>query len=119
MAAFFPPSEFLRRQCEEVRFAEPGALAEVRAVCVRPGWQGRGSRWCGACSQSSRPAGVSRFCLDAGLPRALDDWPHRLGPPDRVLADFWGPGSHRGIWTPEVVRALARLPSNNPSADFA
>lgn len=121
VAAFFPASEFLRRHCEEVRFAEPGARPEVGAVYVRPGWQGRGVgiALVRRVLEELLERGVSRFCLDAGLPRALGYWRHRLGPPDRVLADFWGPGSDHGIWSPEVVAALARLPPQNPGSDFA
>ena len=91
------------------------------AVYVRPEWQGKGVGLALVRSvlEELRGRGVARFCLDAGLPRALAYWRHRLGPPDQVLADFWGPGSDHGIWCRAVAEALARWPPNNPGSDLA
>ena len=121
VAAFFPPSEFLRRYGEEVRLAEPGAPPEVGAVYVRPEWQARGVGLAVArcVLEELGKRGTVRFCLDAGLPPAPDDWRHRLGPPDHVLADFWGPGAGHGIWISKVARALARTPPRDTGPDFA
>jgi hypothetical protein len=42
--------------------------------------------------------GINEFCPDSGYPNAQKIWRKKLGEPDYLLKDYWGPGHDHMIW---------------------
>ena len=75
-------------------------LPEIKGVYVHPDYQSRGigSLLWKSIITRLHYRNVSRACLDSGYRQAQRYWKEKIGKPDIVMKDYWGPGEDQMIW---------------------
>ncbi|MBD3258223.1 GNAT family N-acetyltransferase [candidate division GN15 bacterium] len=75
-------------------------VREVRCAYVLPEFQGRGigSRLFQEILSRLSYSEIGEFALDSGYSTAQAYWARKLGPPTKVLKDYWSVGADHMIW---------------------